>query len=101
MEDLGYDKIPGYEKQGRHVLSDDEKILNYHTPNENVEPNGTRFLSLTKVVTYEKDKNDGKYKLVTHNLNDPRESSVTLLQRALDVFFAHRDGETIDDMIKR
>jgi hypothetical protein len=33
MEDLGYDNIPGYEKQGRHVLSEDEKILNYHNPN--------------------------------------------------------------------
>jgi K+/H+ antiporter YhaU regulatory subunit KhtT len=26
---------------------------------------------------------------------------VTLLKRAQDVFFARRDGETIDDMIKR
>lgn len=101
MEDLGYDNIPGYEKQGRHVLSEDEKIANYHTKNGNVEPNGTRFLSLTKIVTYDYNPETKKYELNTHNLNDPRESSVTLLKRAQDVFFARRDGETAEQMIAR
>jgi hypothetical protein len=101
MEDLGYDDIPGYEKQGRHILNDDERIVNYHTANGKVEPNGTRFLSLTKVITNEYDDKAHKYKLVTHNLNDPREDSKTLLKRAQDVFFARRDGETIEDMITR
>ena len=101
MEDLGYDKIPGYEKAGRKVLSDEEKIGNYHKKNGNIEPNGTRFLSLTKVVTNEYDPKTQSYKLVEHNLNDPRESSVTLLQRAQDVFFARRDGETVEQMIER
>jgi len=101
MEDLGYENIPGYEKQGRHVLSEDEKIVNYHTKNGKVEPNGTRFLSLTKVVTYDYNPETKKYELNTHNLNDPREDSVTLLKRAQDVFFARRDGETAEQMIAR
>ncbi|MEE3414071.1 MAG: hypothetical protein VZR53_01725 [Prevotella sp.] len=107
MEDLGYDTIPGYEKQGRHVLSEDEKISNYHTKyydkksGVTVEPNGTRFLSLTKIVTNEYDDKTKKYRLVTYNLNDPRESSVTLLKRAQDAFFARREGESTEDMIAR
>ena len=101
MEDLGYDNIPGYEKQGRHVLTDDEKIANYHTNNGSIEPNGTRFLSLTKIVTNEYDEKAHKYKLVTYNLNDPREKSVDLLKRAQDVFFARREGESIEDMVTR
>lgn len=101
MEDLGYDKIPGYEKTGRKILSDAEKVGNYHKKNGNIEPNGTRFLSLTKVVTNEYDPKTQSYKLVEHNLNDPRESSTTLLQRAQDVFFARREGESIEQMIER
>jgi hypothetical protein len=105
MEDLGYDNIPGYEKQGRLLdeygnprdLYDSEKITNYHTENvyeyvENgikkkkvVEPNGTRFLSLTKIVC--KEIVDGKVKLVTYNLNDPRKSSTDLLKLANEKFF--------------
>jgi hypothetical protein len=101
MEDLGYENIPGYEKTGRKVLTEEEKILNYHTPNKKVEPNGTRFLSLTALTTLEYDSKEKKYKLVTHNLNDPRESSVTLLKRAQDLFFARREGETVEQMIER
>ena len=101
MEDLGYEEIPGYQKTGRKVLSDSEKIENYHTKNKNVEPNGTRFLSLTAITTYEYDSKEKKYKLVTHNLNDPRESSVNLLKRAQEHFFARREGETVQQMIAR
>lgn len=101
MEDLGYENIPGYQKAGRKVLSESEKILNYHTPNKNIEPNGTRFLSLTAVTTYDYNKSKNKWELNTHNLNDPREDSVTLLQRAIDNFFGRRNGESVEDMIKR
>ena len=65
MEDLGYDDIPGYEKQGRTPLTDAAKIKNYHTPNKDkntkkvIEPNGTRFLSLTKIAV--KEFVDGKW----------------------------------------
>lgn len=101
MEDLGYEEIPGYVKTGRKVLSEEEKIENYHTKNKDVEPNGTRFLSLTAVTTYEYDSKEKKYKLVTHNLNDPRESSVNLLKRAQKHFFARREGESMEQMIAR
>ena len=101
MEDLGYEEIPGYQKTGRKVLSEAEKIENYHKANKKVEPNGTRFLSLTAITTYEYDSKEKKYKLVTHNLNDPRESSVNLLKRAQQHFFAQREGETVEQMIAR
>jgi len=91
MEDLGYDNIPGYEKQGRTVLSEDAKISNYHTPNKDkktkkvIEPNGTRFLSLTKIVV--KENEGGKIVLKEYNLNDPNVSSVDLLKLANEKFF--------------
>jgi hypothetical protein len=53
MEDLGYENIPGYEKEGRAKISDEAKVKNYHTINidkktkKQIEPNGTRFLGLT------------------------------------------------------
>lgn len=87
MEDLGYDDIPGYTKQGRKVLSESEKIKNYHTPNKDkktkkiVEPNGTRFLSLTQVVVREGDS------IRTENLNDPSKSSKDMLEKANKLFF--------------
>ena len=101
MEDLGYEEIPGYTKTGRKVLSDAEKLENYHTKNKNIEPNGTRFLSLTAVTTYDYDSKEKKFKLTTHNLNDPREDSITLLKRAQKHFFARREGESIEQMIAR
>jgi hypothetical protein len=91
MEDLGYDTIPGYQKQGRRKLDENEKVLNYHTPNKDkqtgkiVEPNGTRFLSLTKIVC--KEKVNGKTVLRTYNLNDPNVSSTELLKLANEHFF--------------
>lgn len=92
MEDLGYDNIPGYEKQGRTVLSEDAKIKNYHTPNKDkktkkvIEPNGTRFLSLTKIVV--KERENGKLILKEYNLNDPNVSSTDLLKLANDKLFS-------------
>jgi hypothetical protein len=47
MADLGYKDIPGYEDEGRQPISESAKVLNYHTANKGVEPNGTRFLGLT------------------------------------------------------
>lgn len=88
MEQLGYDNIHGYEKQGLKVLSDNEKVANYHTPHKDkptgkiVEPNGTRFWSLTELIV----EKDGK--LVPINLNDPNEDSNTLLKRANDEYFS-------------
>ena len=62
MEDLGYDDIPGYVSGSRTKLSEEAKIKNYHTPNKDkatgkvIEPNGTRFLTLTQIVTgFDKD----------------------------------------------
>lgn len=95
MEDLGYKEIPDYEKQGRHVLTDAEKIKNLHTSNKvgdiAVEPNGTRFLSLTEVAELDKDgkiKLDDSGNIVTVNLNDPTKSSVEMLKLANDKFFS-------------
>ena len=99
MEDLGYETIDGYQKQGRHVLKEEEKILNYHTPNIGndskgtqriVEPNGTRFLSLTELYV-----NEGG-KLVHYNLNNPNVSSNDLLKLANEKFFNLRDEDWYD-----
>ena len=93
MEDLGYEEIDGYEKQGRRKLKENEKIKNYHTSREDgVEPNGTRFLSLTQIVVKEGDK------LVPYNLNDPRMSSNDLLKLANEKFFSKSLQEQEDIM---
>lgn len=92
MEDLGYDEIPGYEKQGRTKLPDAAKIKNYHTPNEDkktkkiIEPNGTRFLSLTKIAV--KELVGKEWVVKEYNLNDPNKSSVELLSLANEKFFS-------------
>jgi hypothetical protein len=66
-----------------------------------VEPNGTRFLSLTAITTLEYNPETKEYELVTHNLNDPREDSITLLKRAQQHFFARREGESVEQMVAR
>ena len=80
-------------------LKEEEKILNYHTPNIGndskgtqriVEPNGTRFLSLTELYV-----NEGG-KLVHYNLNDPNVSSNDLLKLANEKFFNLRDEDWYD-----
>lgn len=81
MEQLGYEDIPGYEKQGLHVLTDSEKIVNYHTQKGNVEPNGTRFLSLKSI--YKQTENG----LEMVYINDPNKSSVENLKIANQEFF--------------
>lgn len=86
MEDLGYKNIPGYEKQGRPLLPKEAYIKNYHTPNDEIEPNGTRFLSLTELVVPTLDKN-GNPTTKTICLNDTRKSSVDMLKLANDEFF--------------
>lgn len=94
MEDLGYANIPGYQKQGRKPIPKEAYIKNYHTPNGvkvngkfiEIEPNGTRFLSLTNIRKFEVDK-DGKQRIVTINLNDPTKSSSELLELANKEFF--------------
>lgn len=93
MEDLGYDNIPGYKKQGRPKLQENAKIKNYHTQNKfGVEPNGTRFLALTQVIVNE----DGKF--VVKNLNDPNKSSVDMLKDAYKYFFSKSLEEQRDIM---
>lgn len=98
MEDLGYENIPGYEKEGRAKISDEAKVKNYHTINKDkktkkqIEPNGTRFLGLTQVTV----KENGQ--LVTYNLNDPNKSSIDLLKLANDKFFSKSPEEQADIM---
>jgi hypothetical protein len=61
------------------TLKDEEKIKNYHTANKDkatgkvIEPNGTRFLVFTEIVTMKNGKP------VTINFNDPNESSEKML----------------------
>ena len=81
MEQLGYEDIPGYEKQGLHILTGSEKIVNYHTQKGNVEPNGTRFLSLKSI--YKQTENG----LEMVYINDPNKSSVENLKIANQEFF--------------
>ena len=81
MEQLGYEDIPGYEKQGLHILTDSEKIVNYHTQKGNVEPNGTRFLSLKSI--YKQTENG----LEMVYINNPNKSSVENLRIANQEFF--------------
>ena len=93
MEDLGYENIPGYKKQGKPKLQENAKIKNYHTENKSgVEPNGTRFLALTQVIVNE----NGKF--VVENLNDPNESSVDMLKDAYKYFFSKSLEEQRDIM---
>lgn len=114
MEDLGYkdEDIPGYTKQGRKVLPKSAYIKNYHTNNEveingetvTVEPNGTRFLSLTEIVQLDKNNHpmfndDGTFKTI--NLNDPTRSSKKMLELANEYLFEKRQGETDEQFLER
>ena len=81
MEDLGYDEIPGYTKTGKQPIPKEAYIKNYHTKNKDVEPNGTRFFSLTEIYVLE----NGQFKTI--NLNDPRMSSKEALKLANKYFF--------------
>ena len=114
MEDLGYkdEDIPGYTKQGRKVLPKSAYIKNYHTNNKvevngktvTVEPNGTRFLSLTEIVQLDKNNHpmfndDGTFKTI--NLNDPTESSKKMLKLANEYLFEKRQGETDEQFLER
>lgn len=104
MENLGYKEIPGYERENRKVLSDAEKIVNLHTNNGNVEPNGTRFLSLTEVALLDEDgtvKLDDKGNIATVNLNNPTKSSVEMLKLANENFFTKKEGETDEQFLNR
>lgn len=93
MEDLGYDEIDGYTKTGRHVLKENEKVKNYHTGEL---PNGTRFLTLTKLVIPYKDQN-GVRRIREVNLNDPNKSSNEMLKLANKEFFnkSHEEQQEI------
>lgn len=105
MEDLGYDNIPGYEKQGRKVLPKEAYIKNYHTKNGSVEPNGTRFLSLTEIVQLDKETGepmlDKDGNLKTINLNNPIKSSKDMLKLANEWLFEKREGETDEQFLER
>ena len=80
MHHLGY-------FEGDTAIDDTVKIKNYHTPNKyknskgetvTVEPNGTRFSSLTSIL----DDNGNRIKF-----NDPKKSSIDCLKLADEQFF--------------
>lgn len=80
MHQLGY-------FEGDTAIDDTVKIKNYHTPNNyknskgetvSVEPNGTRFSSLTSIL----DDNGNRIKF-----NDPKKSSIDCLKLADQQFF--------------
>lgn len=80
MHQLGY-------FEGDTAIDDTVKIKNYHTPNKyvnskgetvKVEPNGTRFSSLTSIL----DDNGNRIKF-----NDPKKSSIDCLKLANEQFF--------------
>ena len=80
MHQLGY-------FEGDTAIDDTVKIKNYHTPNKyknskgetvSVEPNGTRFSSLTSIL----DDNGNRIKF-----NDPKKSSIDCLKLADEQFF--------------
>ena len=80
MHQLGY-------FEGDTAIDDTVKIKNYHTPNKyknskgetvNVEPNGTRFSSLTSIL------NDNGKRI---KFNDPKKSSTECLKLADQEFF--------------
>lgn len=80
MHQLGY-------FEGDTAIDDTVKIKNYHTPNKyvnskgetvEVEPNGTRFSSLTSIL----DDNGNRIKF-----NDPKKSSIDCLKLANEQFF--------------
>lgn len=80
MHQLGY-------FEGDTAIDDTVKIKNYHTPNNyknskgetvTVEPNGTRFSSLTSIL----DDNGNRIKF-----NDPKKSSIDCLKLADEQFF--------------
>lgn len=80
MHQLGY-------FEGDTAIDDTVKIKNYHTPNKyknskgetvKVEPNGTRFSSLTSIL----DDNGKRIKF-----NDPKKSSTECLKLAYEQFF--------------
>lgn len=80
MHQLGY-------FEGDIAIDDTVKIKNYHTPNKyvnskgetvKVEPNGTRFSSLTSIL----DDNGNRIKF-----NDPKKSSIDCLKLADEQFF--------------
>lgn len=91
MDELGYPEIPGYKKVRKSAIPKAARIKNYHTKNkQGVEPNGTRFLSLTELRVFrnDKDKNGNQIqKIDTINLNNPNISSVDLLKLANEQFF--------------
>lgn len=93
MHQLGY-------FEGDKAIDDTVKIKNYHTPNKyknskgetvSVEPNGTRFSSLTSIL----DDNGNRIKF-----NDPKKSSIDCLKLADQQFF-NKSREQQRDIIAR
>ena len=93
MHHLGY-------FEGDTAIDDTVKIKNYHTPNNyknskgetvSVEPNGTRFSSLTSIL----DDNGKRIKF-----NDPKKSSIDCLKLADEQFF-NKSREQQRDIMAR
>lgn len=86
--------------EGDTAIDDTVKIKNYHTPNNyknskgetvSVEPNGTRFSSLTSIL----DDNGKRIKF-----NDPKKSSIDCLELADEQFF-NKSREQQRDIMAR
>ncbi|YP_010510088.1 DNA helicase [uncultured phage cr29_1] len=93
MHQLGY-------FEGDTAIDDTVKIKNYHTPNKyvnskgetvKVEPNGTRFSSLTSIL----DDNGNRIKF-----NDPKKSSIDCLKLADELFF-NKSREQLRNIMAR
>lgn len=93
MHQLGY-------FEGDTAIDDTVKIKNYHTPNKyenskgetvSVEPNGTRFSSLTSIL------NDNGDRI---KFNDPKKSSIDCLKLADQEFF-NKSREQQRDIVAR
>lgn len=93
MHQLGY-------FEGDTAIDDTVKIKNYHTPNNyknskgetvSIEPNGTRFSSLTSIL----DDNGKRIKF-----NDPKKSSIDCLKLADEQFF-NKSREQQRDIMAR
>ncbi len=75
------------------TLPEDRKTINYYTNNGNVEPNGTRFLTLSQLTVPVYDSRGKLVDTRTVNLNDPRKKSAELVELAKKEFFGKSKEE--------
>ena len=75
------------------TLSEDRKTINYYTNNGSVEPNGTRFLTLSQLTIPVYNSKGRLVDTRTVNLNDPRKKSAELVELAKKEFFGKSKEE--------